>query len=167
MILELKKMSLALAASFLAACGARSSTDASMPSLSGLISLENEAGVGVVRIFKGRKSLVKDFEGPSFGEWTFIVVKSEDDKKLPELTLYSCGNDAAGNPPLVMTMDAYSEALKKEPAPRPGPVILPGEKYPTVEERLAEMRDYLKKHPALVYRYCKKYPSAPAANPPR
>jgi len=158
----IKKITLALAASFFAACGARSGTEASMPSLSGLVSLENELGVGVLRNFKGRESLVKDFQSPSFGEWTLIVVRGEADKKLPELALYSCGGGAAGQS-RVMTMDQYAEGLKNEPAPKPAANMLPGEKCPTVEERLAGMRADLKKHPALVYRYCKEYPAALAA----
>ncbi|HNW45497.1 MAG TPA: hypothetical protein PKI19_13425 [Elusimicrobiales bacterium] len=162
MISELKRSALVVTVSFLAACGARPAADTSIPSLSGLVSLEYEAGAGVVREFKGRKSLVNDFASPSFGEWVVIVVKDEADKQLPELAMYSC-NNAAGAPPRVMTMDAYAEAINKEPAPAPGPVVLPGQKYPTLDERLAGMRQGLEKHPALVYRYCKKYPAAPAA----
>lgn len=149
---KLKQMSLVLSALFFAAC-----TSQSMPSFSRLIELENELFVSVEHVYW--ESLIMDHADPAFGGWTVIVVRGEAEKTMDELKRYSCTNDAGGKPPLILTMDAYAERLQKESRPKPGPQ--PGN-YLTIEQRIAEMRANLKEHPALIYRYCRKYPPTPS-----
>ncbi len=146
-----------LCGALLSGCGGQGKEGA-MPSLSKLIELQNNIGVGVTRVYD--KALVYDFEDASFKDWGTIIVLDEAAKASRQPDPYPCINDAPAGERLVLTIAEYAALVQKDPPTAPKPV-LPGENYATVDQHIAQIQSELKQYSAVVYRYCAKYPVRP------
>jgi len=121
-----------------------------MPSFGGLVEAENHLGAGISYRYKDGICPVTEYDGPDLGDWTLVIVPDLANKAFLADVFRSFNAGPAA--PVVVTIDEYSAALLAAP---PGKPVEPGD-YQTPEQRIAMIREELKKAPAAIFRYVRE-----------